>query len=665
MITSIKSFCRCAALFAALATVVHSQDATRPTEAANETPAGKHLLRQILIVESVEAAKSFSAPGAGFVALSPALATMDAAELKKRLADGENRAIEPTLLVAIGQVIEAVVRQNGSPNATTIVPTQSVADGVLRIVLLLNPPLIRQILVSEGVEQAQQFASKPGAGFVVLAPSLSFLDGKELGKRLAVGEGKPFQEKLVAAIVQVIEVFLKQNDLPAATAILPPQNASDGTLRVAVQLGKIRSIKVEGNRWFSDSLLREKLRIEKGGILRFSELDRAISWTNNNPFRRVRVKIDPVANTGEADLIIAVQEALPLRGQATYDNGGNVIVGRHRMTASATYGNLWGRDHQISYQLITTDKGFRTYAGQGLDYRVPLPWHDQIQLSASYVKLQPSILEGLLTQKGENLTANLRYSHPVRSGDNSAEVFAGVEFKESNNNLLWWDATGTTSTPVLTNKTDVFQFTAGGSSIFRDKRGAWGLGANVNFSPGGLNSRNSDAAFDSSRTFAKARYLYGQVTFQRLLTLYHGWDFTCRGILQMSPKNLLPSEQLFIGGASTVRGFRENVFGGDKGFLLTNELLSPAVSQKLPFLPNARNVLETRFIGFYDVANVNPHLRSSLDQQLVPLASVGLGLRSNLATNVSVTADYGWQITELPYKTAEKSRGHIRVVLAF
>jgi hypothetical protein len=37
----------------------------------------------------------------------------------------------------------------------------------------------------------------------------------------------------------------------------------------------------------------------------------------------------------------------------------------------------------------------------------------------------------------------------------------------------------------------------------------------------------------------------------------------------------------------------------------------------------------------------------------------------SLATNFSLVADYGWQLTRLPYEVEEHSRGHIRVTFAY
>lgn len=529
------------------------------------------------------------------------------------------------------------------------------------------PRILRKLIIADGVETAVSFVPPADSAFTVLVPAFAKLNAAELNKRLAQAENQPIQERLLAAIAQVVELFFRQNDYPAAAAIVPTQNIpEDGSLRVIVFLGKIRNINMQGARWFSESLLRQKLQIEQGGVVRFSELDRSISWTNNNPFRRVKVSLDPVPNTGEADLNIAVQETMPLRLSLNRDNSGNEAIGRNRNIASVSYGNLWGLDHQVSYQFITTDKP-QFFKGHGLDYRVPLPWRHHLQFTASYLRAKPEFYDGLFVQDGESVTSELRYTVPVRTGDNPIDVYAAVNFKESNNNLAFGGSS------VQATKTDIFQLTLGGSLIKRDKRGAWALGASLTLSPGNVNSRNTDRAFDgtrfggpdSARFGATAKYIYGGVTFQRLVILKPGWDFLSRGVAQFSGNNLLSSEQLNIGGASSVRGFNENVFSGDHGYVLSNDLMIPSWKINLPAISKTRGPLEIRALGFFDAGHTAVRQKFLTDSKRVAIASSGVGLRVNLAQNFAFTADYGWQLTDLPYVPAERSRGHLKVSLAY
>jgi len=522
-----------------------------------------------------------------------------------------------------------------------------------------QPPshLLRQILITTGIEDAQKLVPQPEAGFVVMSPPVAFLDSTELKKRLAPGENRPLDDKLLAAIAQVVENFLRQHDFPVATAVIPPQSISGGIVRVAVLFGKFRNFRFQGNRWFSDSLLKEKLRVEHGERVRLSQLDQALSWTNNNPFRRVRVHMEPVPGTDEVDLIIGVQERLPLRLLALYDNAGNATLGKNRFIGSISYGNLWGRDHQVSYQYITSDQP-EIFKAHGLDYRVPLPWRHYLQFSASYLRATPEFFDGLFTQDGESITTELRYSFPLHVRGRPIDFFTALNFKQSNNNLAFGGEEFLTTT-------DIFQVSSGVSTVIRDKRGAWALSASLTYSPGEINSRNSDAAFRDSRFGADSNYVYGSFSFQRLLNLERGWEFMSRAVIQAASRNLIASEQLTAGGSATVRGFNENVFAGDEGFVFSNDVLLPVLKKPLPFKTKNQLILETRFLFFYDAANVRLKERFATDAKFAPLASTGVGVRMNVGTYLNVTADYGWQISDLPYPVEEHGRGHIKVTLAY
>jgi hemolysin activation/secretion protein len=215
----------------------------------------------------------------------------------------------------------------------------------------------------------------------------------------------------------------------------------------------------------------------------------------------------------------------------------------------------------------------------------------------------------------------------------------------------------------------------GFSSLRRDSRGAWVLGATVTLSPGHFNSRNtSDAfqgypsrkAFPIGRQGSNARYLYGNVSLQRLVTLPREWQLVSRATLQASSANLLGSEQLSIGGSSTVRGFDERIMTGDEGFVFSNDVQTPGMRTQLPFLPKTQPPLETHFTVFYDAGQVRSAHVNVNDAKQYPLASSGVGLRASLGVNFYLTADYGWQITRLPARySMGRNRGHVKVVLAY
>lgn len=122
-----------------------------------------------------------------------------------------------------------------------------------------------------------------------------------------------------------------------------------------------------------------------------------------------------------------------------------------------------------------------------------------------------------------------------------------------------------------------------------------------------------------------------------------------------------------IGGVNTVRGFNPNVFDGDQGYIIGNDLQSPAWRKPLPFLSKKSPPLEMRFIVFYDTAQVfvKYHNIDYIDSDLRPIGSAGVGLRMNVATNFSLNFDYGWQTTHPQPPADDHARGHVKVVLAF
>jgi len=521
---------------------------------------------------------------------------------------------------------------------------------------------LKQIFLVENPEAAQKLSYQSGGGFVVATGSLKKLESDDLTQRLIAAKGHDIDKQLVGAVAQVVSLYAQQHGYPIVDVSIPNQSIADDALRLVVTPGKFRSIKFVGNRWFSQSQLLSDLHVTGGHVVNMSDLDQAIAWTNDsNPFRRIQAQVQPVPNSNEADLVVGVQERLPLRFIANYDDAGNAVIGEHHYSLSATYANLWNLDHQLTYQYITTGRG-DIFMGHVLNYRAPLPWQHYLTFSASYLRAQPTGLAGgFFDQDAKNISGDLRYSIPFKQGNNPGELYADLNFKESNSDLLFLGIPDTSS------ETDIFQLSVGVTKVYRDKLGGWVFGAGVTLSPGDINSRNTDEAFFVSRGGTKAHYAYGNLSFQRGLTLDHGWELSSRGNVQITSEALLPSEQLSVGGSNTVRGFDENVFVGDEGFTFNNDLLTPIWRRRISFHGKEFVPLETRFSFFYDAAQVRNKHPAAFDPQFKPLASTGIGLRINWASDFSASVDYGWQITHLPIQQAEahNNRGHIKVSLAY
>jgi len=514
---------------------------------------------------------------------------------------------------------------------------------------------LRQILITDTVEAAQQLSPDPAGGFVVLSPTLPYLEKSDLSKRLASGEGVTIDDRLLAGIALVIETYARERDFPAATAIIPPQSIAGGVVRVAVSRGKIREIKVEGANWFSESLLREKLRIERGETLRLSELDRAVVWTNSNPYRRLKVHIQPVPETGEADLTIGVVEQRPLRLVASYDNTGNEILGVNRYTAGVNYGNAWGREHQVSYQFITSDdpKIFRAHNG---DYRIPLSWRHVLAFSASYAEVNPTFLDDNFTQKGESFTADAKYVIPFAKKRWRGEMSGTVGFKQTNNNLEFGGI------PQLGATIEVLTGSLSVAGAREDQRGNWVVSAMLVGSPGKFSSRSTPQIYHESRLGANPQFLFGHFWVQRNTLLAPKVTSMARATAQLASTNLVPTEQLSYGGLATVRGYEERILTGDSGYSFTHEL-----QYRLPSVEITKRwpKIDTAALVFWDYGRIVVKKPLIGQRKSDYLASMGVGIRASISNNFSLAVDFARQLEKVEIPGADHQEVHVRASLSF
>jgi len=257
----------------------------------------------------------------------------------------------------------------------------------------------------------------------------------------------------------------------------------------------------------------------------------------------------------------------------------------------------------------------------------------------------------------------VHYIAPFVLGAWKFESSTGLDFKRINNDLLY------SGQQVLTSAIDVCQMSESLSGVRPDRHGVWVIAGTVNLSPGGVDARNTDAAYLTAHNDTPgwpARYAYGTLVLQRRFDLPYGFQAFTKAIGQVSSADLPGSEELTIGGQATVRGYNELLYTGDQGVVLSEELQGPSFAQHLGFLGKKSTPLLFRPLVFFDYARVYDKHDTLGAVNLPPLASAGVGLRANLATNFTASFDFGWQILETePNPQPNHCRGHVKVTFAY
>jgi len=260
------------------------------------------------------------------------------------------------------------------------------------------------------------------------------------------------------------------------------------------------------------------------------------------------------------------------------------------------------------------------------------------------------------TTNGRAWLVGGRYEIPFRKFETFNQcVHVGYEFRRTNNFFNYGIET-------TVQNVDISKF------LIRyegDKRDSWGLtsfGISLYVSPGGMTPYNHVKYYQQERAGTNSRYAYGQVSVDRISSLPKDFNWNLNVLLQLADRKLLPTEEISLGGATTIRGYKENYIIGDYGFMIKNEIRS------CPITFIRKGVDSLQLLTFLDLGfawEVDHNVISKSTQLLV---SVGPGMRYAVKENVDIRFDYGFELKEIHHRflgSNLKSRAHIIAFLRF
>jgi len=475
---------------------------------------------------------------------------------------------------------------------------------------------------------------------------------------------KPFTQANIKELKEIITQNYVSWGYPLVDVCIPPQDITDGVLQVAIIESELNEIRLTGNYWFCNDCIRQYLHLCEGYPIDMNTVTTDLYWINRNPFRRASIVFSPGDCPGTTDVNIITDEVFPLRVFGGADNRGTIPIGTNRAFAGFNWGNAFGLDHILTYQYTTSDH-FKRLQAHAVAYDAYLPWQHTLSLYGGYAQVKVEHIDHFFKNKGRNYQFSARYEVPMCSyTPEMCHGFGfGFDYKRTNNNLTFSDD------PVFSNQVDLTQLVFG---YWYEACAEWGefwLAGDIVASPFRFLRHQSVEDYESLRLFAKPRYIYLKGEIEN--TYYLPWctAFVTRVQAQWTNENLLPSEEFWLGGFDTIRGYNERVIDGDSGVILNLELYSPPLSPITWFDLECFRACDfceiLEFLLFFDYGTTSASHRFVGQPKFWYLMSAGPGLRYWVDDYLEVRADWGFQLHRWKEHKGKSNRLNFSVLVAF
>jgi hemolysin activation/secretion protein len=448
---------------------------------------------------------------------------------------------------------------------------------------------------------------------------LAPLIAEYLGRPISLGE-------LYEAADKVAE-FYASNGYTLASVAVPAQKIKDGVVRLEVIEGHVAAVGFEGNRRYSANTLHHFVQhVQPGDVYRAGPLEKDLQNLNALPGLSARAVLKPGAKYGTSDVVVKTQETM-LTGNLVVDNYGRKDIGRYRESATVTLNNPTGIGDQIT--VLGTHSTTNQLNYGYVDYNVPLDTSGlRFDVNYGYARFRvaPPFPVG-----GRNVNLELSLQQPwIRSSTNTFSTSVGYINTRANADLSGLSITNT----------NINLFEAAGTFAH-----VWNTGAVTQYVV------NIHTNFSSANTAHHDRERFRmELDAQHVQPLF--WHMQLLGHIDAvySPDPLADTEQMSIGGPTSIRGFQSSEARGDRGYFGQLTLRRPVSMGAVTFVPRV----------FGDTGRVNiidPPARAATGNSLTSAGAGG----DLLYRTAQVKVDWSYPLDSRP---VSDGRNHGRVFAA-
>ncbi|WP_196487627.1 ShlB/FhaC/HecB family hemolysin secretion/activation protein [Burkholderia cepacia] len=375
---------------------------------------------------------------------------------------------------------------------------------------------------------------------------------------------------------RLTDVFV-ESGFVTTRALLGPQNLASGTLKVTIQVGRIADFLVNGKPihrlkageasagggWLTDAGYENAFPTSPSEPLRLSDVDQGVAQINRLRRNQATVQILPGQSPGESLVDITNKPGDRLYYSLGVDNYGSSATGVTRYRAGVEADNLLGLQESLSLNFLDS---LDSNALVG-SFAIPFGRHT-FSYTVSDSEYQQLIGTTAL-EYGRTLSHIFGWNYLVsRSVSDITSVDA----------TLSWRRTDREVNGIDLDPQRVAVFRLGGNwlhkFVMNDAQGNFTVSAGLSQGLPWLGANHDSQGITRDDAHSQFTKLDATAAFTLPLPKLGSAMLAYRGTLsgQFTNVALFGSEQLYLGGMDTIRGFRSGEIAGDRGFYSRNEL---------------------------------------------------------------------------------------------
>lgn len=436
-------------------------------------------------------------------------------------------------------------------------------------------------------------------------------------------------QQLQELVTAITNLYLDRGYITSG-AFFPEQEIIDGVVIIRVVEGKLEKIEIEGLKRLKKGYIYSRFWEVSQGVFNINKLKKALESIQVDPLiDTIKAELVSGTNSNRSVLLLNIEEAPLFKSGFALNNRASPTIGEVRGIATLSHQNLLGLGDRAFVQYDLTE-GFSTY---NLNYTLPLNFSGTA-ISLGYREGESRIIEVPFDDVNIRAEADTIYLRLIQTLLRSPTTESSISLtfdRSTSRTFISEDIPFSFTDGSQNGRFQLSVLRLSGDWLKRSNRSVISLKSQLSFGVDlfdvTLNENDPDGLFFS---------WLGQVQWAKALSQDQNIVLITRLATQLTTQSLLPFEKFTLGGASTVRGYRQNRAVGDNGLVGTVEVAFSVVE-------NEAEWGNLKLIPFFDLGRVW-NTDGDFSQSLV---SLGLSLDWQLRNFLSFRLDFGIPLSDV------------------